>query len=96
MDLVNFQITKSLPAKSYICDFGNEVNCLKTMICLQEMELERQLIGNTAQRPDLVQTKRGTMTAITNASKTMSVEKITAEISGTRQNQQLTAAFQVT
>ena len=65
------------------------------MICLQEMEQERQMIGNTAQRPDLVHTKRGTVTAITNASKTMSVEKITAEISGTRQNQQLTAAFQV-
>ena len=81
--------------KSYNDDFGEKVNCLKTRICPQEMELERQLIGNTAQRPDLVHTKRGTVTAITIASKTMSVEKITAEISGTRQNQQLTAAFQV-
>ena len=53
------------------------------------------LIGITAQAWDLVQTKRGTVTMITSASKTMSVEKITAEISGTRQNQQPTAAFQV-
>ena len=59
------------------------------------MELEQELIGVTAQAPDLVQTKRGTVTTITSASKTMSVEKIIAEISGTRQNQQLTAAFQV-
>ena len=66
------------------------------MICLQETELERQLIGNTAQAPDLVQTKKGTVTAITNASKTMSVEKITAEISGTTPYQQLTAALEVT
>ena len=65
------------------------------MICLQEMEQERQMIGNTAQRPDLVQTKRETVTTMPSASKTMSVEKITAEISGTRQNQQPTAAFQV-
>ena len=69
---------------------------MKTRLCLQEMELERQLIGNTAQAPDLVQTKRGTVTTMPSAFKTMSVEKITAEISGTRQNQQPIAAFQVT
>ena len=60
------------------------------------MELEQNMIGLTAQVPDLVQTKRGTVITMPSASKTMSVEKITAEISGTRQNQQLTAAFQVT
>ena len=60
------------------------------------MELEQNMIGLTAQAPDLVQTKRGTVTMITSAFKTMSVEKITAEISGTRQIQTLTAAFQVT
>ena len=60
------------------------------------MELEQSMIGLTAQVPDLVQTKRGTVTTITSASKTMSVEKITAEISGTTPYQQLTAALEVT
>ena len=60
------------------------------------MELEQSMIGVTAQVPDLVQTKRGTVTMITSASKTMSVEKITAEISGTTPYQQLTAALEVT
>ena len=54
------------------------------------------LIGSTAQAPDLVQTNMGTVTTITNASKTMSVDMITAEISGTRQIQMLTAALEVT
>ena len=60
------------------------------------MELEQNMIGLTAQAPDLVQTKRGTVTMITSAFKTMSVEKITAEISGTTPYQQLTAALEVT
>ena len=54
------------------------------------------LIGITALAPDLVQTKRETVTTMQSASKTMSVDKITAKISGTRQNIMLTAAFQVT
>ena len=58
--------------------------------------MEQELIGVTAQAPDLVQTKRGTVTTITSASKTMSVEKITAEIFGTTPYQQPTAAFEVT
>ena len=60
------------------------------------MELEHMLIGVTAQVPDLVQTKRETVTSITSASKTMFVEKITAEISGTTPIQQLTAVLEVT
>ena len=54
------------------------------------------LIGVTAQAPDLVQTRRETVTSITSASKTMFVEKITAEISGTTPIQQLTAVLEVT
>ena len=60
------------------------------------MELEPRMIGVTAQAAVLVHTERGTVTTMPSASKTMSVEKITAENSGTRQIQTLTAAFQVT
>ena len=60
------------------------------------MELEQSMIGLTAQVPDLVQTKRETVTTMPSVSKTMSVEKITAEISGTTPYQQLTAALEVT
>ena len=81
---------------SYDFDFGVKPDCFKKGICLQEMELEQMMIGITAQCPNNVQTKRGTVTTITIASNTMSVDKITAEISGTRQNQQPTAAFEVT
>ena len=60
------------------------------------MELEQLLIGISAQAAVLVETERGTVTTMPSAVKTMSVDTIIAGISGIRQNQQLTAAFQVT
>ena len=60
------------------------------------MELEQQMIGVTAQAADLVHTERGTVTTMPSALKTLSVETITASTTTVGQNQQLTAAFQVT
>ena len=59
------------------------------------MELEQPMIGVTAQAAVLVHTERGTVTTMPSASKTMSVETITASTTGTRQTHKLTAAFQV-
>ena len=59
------------------------------------MGLEQLLIGVTAQAAVLVDTERGTVTMMPNAPKAMSVETITAEISGLRQRGWLTAAFEV-
>ena len=60
------------------------------------MELEQLLIGVTAQAAVLVDTERGTVTMMPSALKTLSVETITASTTTIGQNQQLTAAFQVT
>ena len=63
---------------------------------MQEMELEQILIGVSAQAAVLVHTERGTVTTMTSVPRTMSVETITVSTTGIRQNQQLTAVFQVT
>ena len=60
------------------------------------MGLEQLLIGVTAQAAVLVDTERGTVTMMPSALKTLSVETITASTTTIGQNQQLTAAFQVT
>ena len=54
------------------------------------MELEQLLIGISAQAALLVETEKGTVTTMQSAPKTLSVETITVEISGIRQNQQRT------
>ena len=63
---------------------------------LQDLELEQLLIGISAPAANLVHTCRGTVTMMLNVLKALSVETITAEISGLRRNQLLTAVFQVT